>query len=688
MHPIIHTALSSLRARYRSLPRWLRFIGGGCALLVLIGFTALSLVWYHFASIAATYDMAALTRGQNETLIVDAKGEPIGSASEIERELVTLDVVPISLVQAIIATEDARFFSHPGFDFVGLARAAAKNFSSRGIRQGGSTITQQLARNAFGLQGRSYERKLTEIFLAMRMEREYSKEQILTHYLNRIYLGTGCSGVGAAARCYFGKDVHDLSLVESATLAGIIKAPVAFSPITQPALAKQKRDLTLQRMVETKALTEAESTAARALPVVLRHDKARVRTGYMLAAARTEFQRLGLKPGTPPEMTMTLRLSWQHKLDALMRQHLDSLSTEDKALQGAVIVLDNRSGAILAMQGGRDFTTSPFNRALEGVRPAGTALLPLVYAAALTTQPDVTDAPLIDGPLDNKQAMIGGFVGTLGEWGADGEPVAYTGGTITPMQALLEGRTAATVRIAYQVGLDPLRAALNRCSFTTPLRTEAAFALGQSPLRLVELARAFTSIANDGRLCATPHVLLAPSVRSNEVFAPSAIAQVRNTLISGMERPEYRKPLLAHGLANKSIAGYGGITYDRTDAWFIGADREMTCLVWIGHDKDQPISAKTTAATAALPLWAAVFAMVTDGKPKGWDAKAPASPLLALPPRALFVEGEARVAPVTPMSGVVIGKDPYQSTNAPGGVPSNVPVPEGVFVPKAVPVAQ
>jgi len=639
---------------------------------------AFAVVWHHFASIAATYDMAALTRGQNETLIVDAKGEPIGSASEIEREMVTLQDVPISLVQAIIATEDARFFSHPGFDFVGLSRAAVKNFTSRGIRQGGSTITQQLARNAFGLQGRSYERKVTEIFLAMRIEREHTKDQILTYYLNRIYLGTGCSGVGAAARCYFGKDVRDITLTEAATLAGIIKAPVAFSPITQPNLARQKRDLTLQRMVETGSLTETEASTAKDQPLVIRHDKTRVRTGYMLAAARAEFQRLGLKPGIPPEMTMTLRLKWQHQLDALMRQHLDRLSTEDKALQGAVIVLDNRTGAILAMQGGRDFTTSPFNRALDGVRPPGTAFLPLVYAAALTTQPDLTDAPQIDGPLDNRQAMIGGLVGTLGEWGADGEPVTYSGGTITPMEALLEGRTAATVRLSYQVGLDSLRTALNRCGFTTPLRTEAAFTLGQSPLRLIELARAFTAIANDGRLCAAPHLLLSPSVRSAEVFAPAAIAHVRETLISGMERPEYRQPLVEHGLAKKSIAGFGGITYDRTDAWFIGSDRVLTCLVWIGHDKDLPISAKAAAATAALPLWAAVFAMVTEGKPQGWDAKTGLSQLLAPPPRALFVEGEGRNFPVTPVSGVVVGRDPYQSTSAPGAVPAALPVPAAV----------
>ena len=676
--PFISKIFQPLLDSWRWLPVWLRRLCGMCAFLAFMVGSVLASIWYYFASVAATYDMAALTRGQNETLIVDAQGEPIGSASEIEREIVTLQGVPIQLVQAIIATEDARFFSHPGFDFVGLSRAAMKNLSSHGIRQGGSTITQQLARNAFGLQGRSYERKLTEIFLAMRIEREHTKEEILTYYLNRIYLGTGCSGVGAAARCYFGKDVRNLSLTEAATLAGIIKAPVAYSPITQPILARQKRDLTLQRMVETGSLTADEATTAKAQPLVVRHDKTRVRTGYMLAAARSEFQRLGLKPGVPPEMTMTLRLKWQHSLDALMRQHLEQLSPDDPALQGAVIVLDNRTGAILALQGGRDFTTSPFNRALDGVRPPGTAFLPLVYAAALTTQPDVTDAPLIDGPLDNRQAMIGGLVGTLGEWGTEGEPVAYTGSTITPMQALLEGRTAATVRLGYQIGLDPLRAALNRCGFTTPLRTEAAFTLGQSPLRLIEFARAFTAIANDGRLCAAPHLLLTASVQSTEVFAPAAIAHVRETLISGMERPEYRQPLVKHGLANKSIAGFGGITYDRTDAWFIGSDRNLTCLVWIGHDKDQPISAKATASAAALPLWAAVFELVTAGKTQGWLAKAGLSQLLAPPPRALLVEGNGRNVPVTPVSSVVVGHDPYQSSNAPGAVPAALPVPAAV----------
>lgn len=654
--------LHHLRARWRRLPTWLRRVGGVCVVVMVIGLIAFGFVWRHYAGLAATYDMQALRRGQNETLIVDVTGELVGSASDIEREPVTLAAVPPHLIHAVIATEDARFYSHPGFDIVGLARAAVANFTSQGIRQGGSTITQQLARNAFGLKGRNYDRKLTEIFLAMRIERECSKDEILTDYLNRIYLGHGCSGVGAAARCYFGKDLGEITLTEAATLAGIIKAPVAFSPITQPKLARQKRDLTLMRMAETGAITEAEAAAAQELPVVVRHDKTRVRTGYMLAAGRAEFQDMGLKPGSPPTMSMTLRLEWQKRLDEMMRQHLATLAPKgDDVLQGAVIVLDNRSGSILAMQGGRDFTTSPFNRALAGIRPPGTALLPLVYAAALTLRPDVTDAAMIDGPLDNRQAMIGGLVGTLGEWGADGEPIRYTGGSIKPMQALLEGRTAATVRLGYEVGLDPLRAHLMRCGFTTVLREEAAFTLGQSHMRLVELARAFTAIANDGRPCPEPHLLLASaSARSEEVFSPAAASHVRNTMIAGMARPEYRRPLVEHGLATKSIAGYGGITYDRTDAWFIGSDRVLTCLVWIGHDKDIPISPKATAATAALPLWAAVFEMVTADRVKGWDYKGGLPQLLAVPLRALPVEEVVRVPAIPPQSQIVLGNDPYR----------------------------
>ncbi len=665
--------LYKLRGRWRRFPRWLRWIGGACAVVLLIGLIVFGAVWRHYAGLAATYDMEALTRGQNETLIVDAKGELIGSASDIEREPVTLQGVPKHLIDAILATEDARFYDHPGFDIIGLSRAAVANFNSSGIKQGGSTITQQLARNAFGLQGKNYERKVTEIFLAMRIERERSKDQILTNYLNRIYLGHGCSGVGAAARCYFGKDVRDITLVESATLAGIIKAPVAFSPILQPKLARQKRDLTLRRMAETGVITEAEAAAAQEQPLTVRYDKTRVRTGYVLAAARAEFQAMGLKPGSPPSMTMTPRLDWQHRLDDMVRKHLEALAPQNKQLQGAVIVLDNRSGAILAMQGGRNFTTSPFNRALEGVRPPGTAFLPLVYAAALTLKPETTDAALLDGPLDNRQAMIGGLVGTLGEWGADGEPVTYTGGTITPMQALLESRTAATVRLGYEVGLDPLRGALNGCGFTSPLRTEAAFTLGQSHVSLIELARAFTAIASDGRPCPVPHFLLASaSARGEEIFTPAAAAHVRDTMITGMTRPEYRQPLVQHGLAKKSIAGFGGVTYDRTDAWFIGSDRALTCLVWIGHDKDIPISPKATATNAALPLWAAVFAMVTEGKPQGWDAKASDLNLLAVPLRAQRVDGDERVPAIAPVSKVVIGRDPYRTVTA-TPVPVSVP---------------
>ncbi len=657
--------LRKLKVRWARLPAWLRlplYVAGAFA---FIGLIAAALIWHHYINDAETYDLAALRHDEHETLIVDARGELVGSVGDVERELVTLPDVSPLLVKAVIATEDARFYSHSGYDVVGLSRAAVKNFTARGIKQGGSTITQQLARNVFGLEGRSYERKVKEIFLAMRIEDHYQKDEILTHYLNRIYLGHGFVGVGAAARGYFGKETSELSLAEAATLAGIIKAPVSFSPITRPDLAKEKRDLTLKRMADTGEITAAEAEAAINEAVVVKPDRTKVRTGYMLAAARSEFQAAKLQPGATPEMSMTLRLDWQRKLDIMMREHLAMLDAKDKhELQGAVLVLDNRTGAILAMQGGRDFVSSPFNRALDGRRPAGTAFLPVVYVAALTLNPASATKPLLDGPMDNRQAMIGGRSGTLGEWGGEGAKVDYSG-AIKPLEALIEGRTAATVRLGYDVGLTKLHEWLQKSVFESPLRTEAAFTLGQSHVSPLELARAFTALATDGIMCPPPSVLRMQQAKGKPVFLLDAVSKVRSTMITGMTRPEYRASLAKHGLAGKAIAGFGGCAYNFTDAWFVGFDRDLTCLVWIGHDKDAPISDDATAATSALPLWVDVYNMVTDGNPKTWGARSDTDEVVVLPPRATLVDEEVKVLAIQPTSKVVLGKDDYQASTQP-----------------------
>lgn len=643
------------------LRRWIRFFVIAAVVLAVGCAISGGVVYRYYASEAARVDITTLTHGQDETIVLDARGEVVGSVGDLEREIVTIDDVSPLLVKAIIATEDARFYSHHGFDIVGLGRAAITNFTAGGIRQGGSTITQQLARNAFGLQERNYERKIKEIFLAMRIEDTWSKKEILTHYLNRIYLGHGFYGVGAAARGYFGKDVRDLDLAEAATIAGIIKAPVSFSPITRPDLARQKRDLTLRRMADTSAVSKADASAAMKAPMTVHPDKTRVRTGYTLAAARAEFQKSGLKPGAQPSATTTLRLDWQRKLDDMTRRHLDDLDTApNKTLQSAVVVLNNHTGKILAMQGGRDYVSSPFNRALDGRRPAGTAFLPLVYATAFTLSADAASTKIVDAPLDNRQAMIGGLTGTLGEWGDESGSVAYEG-SLNPLEALLEARTAATVRLGYATGLDKMHDWLQSTIFTSPLRTEAAFTLGQSSVSPIELARAYTAIATDGTPSPEPSVFTPKAQKAGPTFTATSAHLVRETMLNTIMRPEYRDALVKNSLAGRGIAGFGGIAYGRTDAWFVGFDRDITCVVWVGHDKDAPISANATAATTALPLWAEVFAMVTEGDPKSWGARTVDSRAVAVAPRAEIVADE-NTPLIKPTSAVVIGKDPYRTT--------------------------
>jgi len=659
--------LHALASRWSRLPTWLRRVLLVMAVLAFAMSIVAAGVFQHYASHALTYDMSLIDRDQNETLVQDARGELIGSVGEIDRELLSLKQMSPLLIQAVIATEDARFYSHPGFDIVGLTRAAIANFTAGGVKQGGSTITQQLARNAFGLDGRSYERKFKELFLAMRLEGELSKEEILTHYLNRIYLGKGFYGVGAAARGYFNKEAAELTLAEAATLAAIIKAPVTYNPITRPDLAKQKRDLTHQRMVDAGFISAETATAAEATPITVVHDKTKVRTGYILAAARAEFLSLGMQPGKPASIRSSLRLDWQRQLDEMVRVHLAALDKDGKKeLQGAVLVIDNRSGAILAMQGGRDFVASPFNRALDGHRPAGTAMFPLVYATAFSLFPDVVDKPLLDGPLDNRYAMVGGMTGTLGEWGTDGAAVNYAG-TITPLDALLEGRTAATVRFAVDLGLGKIHDVIQGKLIESPIRTEASFTLGQSAVSPVELARAYTVIANQGSLCTKPRILASYTLPSTAVIDPAAARKVRAAMITGMTRPQYRVPLQKYGLANKGIAGYGGVSYRGTDAWFIGSDRRLTCLVWIGHDTDAPIAAEITAAVTTLPLWAEVFQLVTSGKPQGWNTRSELDEIHVLPG-----EGGLSDQPVVPLippkSPTVIGFDAYAQS-----VPSATP---------------
>lgn len=233
--------------------------------------------------------------------------------------------------------------------------------------------------------------------------------------------------------------------------------------------------------------------------------------------------------------------------------------------------------------------------------------------------------------------------------------VAYTG-SIQPVQALLEARTAATVRLTTSAGLDKVHDWMQRWIVNAPLRKEAAFTLGQSAVSPLEMARAFTAIANNGTPCPKPSLFSSPRTNVGPVFTPAAANMVRETLLTSMSRPEYRRGLAQHGLAGRGIAGFGGIAYGGTDAWFVGFDRNATCVIWVGHDKDAPMS--HTASTAALPLWAEAFSLVTNGQPQSWKARHMNEADIAVVRRATPISDD-EVPAVVPASSAVIGRDAY-----------------------------
>src|SRR6266481_3341051 len=348
---------------------------------------------------AEEFDLAKLENLESASVIYDRYGQVYGKIFIRNREQVSLSQISPYLVAALISAEDNRFYEHRGIDFWGMVRAAFKNTAAGRIRQGASTLTQQLARNTFDLKDRTYDRKILEVFLAMRIDKALSKNKILELYLNRVYFGGGLYGAEAAARGYFGKSAKDLSIGESAMLAGLLKSPNNLSPWHSQEAAVNERDFVLGRMVENRIEYHHQNYAD-------------------YTEKLKDWKAIHKEGGNPPS---------------------------PEYLQGAVLAVDNRTGGILAMVGGRDYGQSQYNRTYQSKRPAGTAFTPFVFAAAFSK--GIFPGSLADdSALDNRQVMIGGTTGILGEWGVERAENRYEG-PIPLRQVLAESKNAATVRV-------------------------------------------------------------------------------------------------------------------------------------------------------------------------------------------------------------------------------------------------
>lgn len=540
-------------------------------------------------------------------------GVLIGEFFIENRTIVPLSQMPKMLIKAFVAAEDARFFEHRGIDYWRILGAAFRNIEALEVVQGGSTITQQIAKTFFLTPERSLTRKLKEAILAQRIERYLTKNEILFLYLNQIYLGEGAYGVGAAAKIYFGKPVQQLSLGECALLAGLPPAPNNFSPFRNPKKARERQLYVLNRMVERKMITPAQAKKAEIEEIRLRPKGPK---GYLEAPYVLEQVRLYVEEKYGKEMLYkgglkiytTLNARLQRAAQRAVLKGLEEYEARQgkgkgkNQVQGAFVALDPQTGYILAMVGGRDFSASQFNRATQARRQAGSAFKPIVYAAALdkgfTPSTIIVDEPFKYVDVPGKEP-----------W----EPQNFDRefwGPITFRKALTFSRNVVTVKIAQAIGLDYIIQYAQNLGIKSKLEPHLSLALGAANVTLLELTSAFGVFAAQG-FRAEPILITRIIDKEGNILEevePSAIevispqtAYIMTSLMQSVIQEGTGQKAKALG---RPAAGKTGTTNDTRDAWFIGyIPQNIVAGAWVGFDMEKPLGPHETGAVAALPIW-------------------------------------------------------------------------------------
>jgi membrane carboxypeptidase/penicillin-binding protein len=601
---------------------------------------------------AATYDLSKLDQMESASVILDRNGKIFGQIYVENRQTIPYDQLPRDLINAVVAVEDSKFYQHGGYDPWGIVRAALKNATAGHVRQGASTITQQLARNSFSLKERTFRRKLLEIYLAERIEEQLGKQKIMELYLNRIYFGGGLYGAEAAARGYFDKPAHEMSLTECATLAGIIKSPNRLSPWSDRAVARETRNVVLARMRDLGFIDRARCESAQSTDVLVGDRESAQGQTYAVDYIRQKvIEAVGwdraMNEGFRIHTTIDSDLqrvaeeSLRARLDAAEKQpgykHQTyaeyaanfrkghSATPAPDYLQGAVIALDNPTGGILALVGGRDFEHNQYDRALQARRPAGTAMTPFVFAAAF--EKGLFPGSLVeDSALDNRAVMIGGTTGILGEWGPETADNRYEG-PITAREALSKSKNGATVRIGMTPGVEDVVQLCRDAGIKSPLRPYPATFLGSSEVTLAELALAYTIFPNGGSRPSAPHILEEIEEKDGtvwhaqrkaplqKVISPAVAYEVHSCLVDALDQGTGRAARTQFGLKKMDAGGKTGTAYDFTDVLFAGYDSAVTCAVWAGFDKPQRIFRGAFGHDIALPVWVDVMNAAAEHYP-------------------------------------------------------------------------
>lgn len=569
------------------------------------------LAWSYWTIERSLPDTGAIaTFVRDGTLTIKAAdGSVLQQLGPATREKLTIQQMPEQVIEAFIAAEDRRFYQHGGVDFQSIVRAAASNIVAGDVVEGASTITQQLSRIVYLNQERSLWRKLQEAFLAGKIERQLSKEQILEKYLNLVYLGSGAYGVADAAWVYFSKPVDKLTLAETAMIAGLPPAPSEYSPLVNLDIARQRRNIVLERMQESGYITETEAQNARSqtlkikpsIPKNLYSD-----TPYFTSYIRQELPKHVSKEelelgGLTVETTLNPR--WQQAADTVVRNAVKNIGPSEGFEQAALVAIDPQTGEIRAMVGGTDFKTSQFNRAVQAQRQPGSSFKTILYTTAIATGMSPYDSYL-DAPF-----KVDGY-----------EPQNYTrkyNGWMSLRDALTNSINVISVRLILDVGFDPVVRMARDMGIKSKLMPTYSLALGASEVNLLELTAAYGTLAAQGEHSETHGIRRILNRKGTVIYTAShkpkrAVDEITTAIVTWMMQNVVNSGTGRAAQLDRPVAGKTGTSEKARDLWFVGFIPQLVTGVWLGNDDNAPT---WSFSSTAAEVWHDFMVSATKGMP-------------------------------------------------------------------------
>ncbi|MGA1621678.1 MAG: transglycosylase domain-containing protein [Synechocystis sp.] len=592
-------------------------LGGG------VGTSALLWGFYQVEALTEVAIADVVTYAAPGTMTIKASnGKILQEIGNVSHDTVELGNIPPLVEQAFIASEDSRFREHRGIDLQGILRASVSNATSGEVVQGGSTITQQLARLVFLTQDRTFARKIKELRLAQKIETTLPKDQILERYLNLIYLGSGAYGVADASYTYFSKPPEDLTLGEAATLAGVVPAPSLYSPLENLEAATQRRNQVLTRMAEVGFISASEAQAAIAAPLTVNpsplkrfNREAEFFTDYILQELKAKLPEDQRQAGGLTVNT-TLNPDWQAEAQEILKKSVEKYGKWQRFSEGAMVSVDPRTGAIKMMVGGKDYNASQFNRVTQAKRQPGSTFKPILYAAAIAAGISPNKSYL-DVPIE------------IGSYKPENYGDKYSGGNMSLRTALTGSVNVVAIRLLLDVGWNPVINLARNMGITSKLEPTYSIALGAWEMTPLEMTSAYGTFAKNGIhvqpyaiqnvVNAKGETIYKAEHQQTQALDPDSNAimtsLMRSVVTSGTGRPAQ--------LGDRQVAGKTGTSDEARDLWFIGYIPQLVTGVWIGNDNNQPTRG---ASTTAAMIWGEFMRDATKGMPVEYFPAMPKNP--------------------------------------------------------------